>query len=42
MISENQIFLNQTHTNKEEVFRFLAEQTVALGIADSAQPVVTR
>lgn len=41
MISENQIFLNQTHTSKEEVFRFLAEQTVALGIADSAQPVVT-
>ncbi|WP_321388289.1 fructose PTS transporter subunit IIA [uncultured Enterococcus sp.] len=39
MITENHIFLNQSYADKKDVFRFLADQAVVLGIAASAQPV---
>lgn len=39
MISENHIFLNQSYDNKTDVFHFLADKAVALGIAAASQPV---
>ncbi|BBQ84679.1 MULTISPECIES: PTS sugar transporter subunit IIA [Enterobacteriaceae] len=39
LIARDNIFLNQTFTDKQSVFRFLAHHAVAQGWADSAQNI---
>lgn len=39
MITKDHVFLNQAFTTQTEVFQFLADQTVVLGISESAELV---
>ncbi len=39
LIARDNIFLNQTFTDKQSVFRFLAHHAVVLGGAKSAQQI---